>query len=342
VHGFSSAAGTWSGFAGAAHTSVCIPATDVERRMSLPLLVVILGPTASGKTALSLHLAEQMQGEIVSCDSVAVYRELEIGTAKPSKQERQRVPHHLIDIAGPEELVTAGDYSRLARQAITEVSTRGNLPIVVGGSGLYLRALLEGLFPGPPRSEELRIRLRERGEERGSEYLHKLLRRIDPAAGQTIHANDVPKVVRALEVSISARTPMTNLWQHGRDALQGFKILRIGLNPDREALYARINQRAREMFSAGLLDETRMVMDRYGSSIWPLNSLGYKQAMQHLRGDLSLEQAIVAAQQGHRNYAKRQMTWFRREPEVHWIKEFGSESAVQTRVMELIKARMQD
>jgi len=310
--------------------------------MSLPLLVVILGPTASGKTALSLHVAEQMQGEIISCDSVAVYRELEIGTAKPSREERQRVAHHLIDIAGPQELVTAGDYSRLARQAIADVAARGHLPIVVGGSGLYLRALLEGLFPGPPRSEELRSRLRERAAERGSDYLHKLLLRIDPAAAQTIHANDVPKVVRALEVSLSARAPMTDLWQHGRDALQGFRILRIGLNPRREALYEHINQRAREMFSAGLLEETRMLVDRYGAAVWPLNSLGYKQAMQHLNGELSLEQAIVAAQQGHRNYAKRQMTWFRREPEVHWITEFGSDPAVQKRIVDLIKTRTQD
>jgi len=310
--------------------------------MSLPLLVVILGPTASGKTALSLHVAEQMQGEIISCDSVAVYRELEIGTAKPSREERQRVAHHLIDIAGPQELVTAGDYSRLARQAIADVAARGHLPIVVGGSGLYLRALLEGLFPGPPRSEELRSRLRERAAERGSDYLHKLLRRIDPAAAQTIHANDVPKVVRALEVSLSARAPMTDLWQHGRDALQGFRILRIGLNPRREALYEHINQRAREMFSAGLLEETRLLVDRYGAAVWPLNSLGYKQAMQHLNGELSLEQAIVAAQQGHRNYAKRQMTWFRREPEVHWITEFGSDPAVQKRIVDLIKTRTQD
>jgi len=313
----------------------------MERRMSLPLLAVILGPTASGKTALSLHVAERLQGEIVSCDSVAVYRELEIGTAKPSQEERGRVPHHLIDIAGPEELVTAGDYSRRARQAIADIAVRGRLPIVVGGSGLYLRALLEGLFPGPPRSEELRLRLRERASERGTDYLYKLLRRIDPAAAQTIHANDVPKVVRALEVSISARAPMTGLWQQGRDALQGFRILRIGLNPNREALYARINNRAREMFSAGLLEETRMLLDRYGSSVWPLNSLGYKQAVQHLRGELSLEQAIVAAQQGHRNYAKRQMTWFRREPEVHWIAEFGSNATVQKQVADLIKTKVQ-
>ncbi|HEY5027132.1 MAG TPA: tRNA (adenosine(37)-N6)-dimethylallyltransferase MiaA [Candidatus Angelobacter sp.] len=307
--------------------------------MSLPLLVVILGPTASGKTALSLHVAERLQGEIVSCDSVAIYRELEIGTAKPSQEERRRIPHHLIDAAGPEEIVTAGDYSRLARLAINDISARKHLPIVAGGSGLYLRALLEGLFPGPPRSDELRSRLRERATERGTEYLHKLLCRLDPGAAQTIHANDVPKVVRALEVSISARSPMTGLWKQGRDPLQGFRILRVGLNPDREALYQRINQRAREMFSAGLLEETRILMERYGSSVWPLNSLGYKQAMQHLRGELSLEQAIMAAQQGHRNYAKRQMTWFRREPEIHWVADFGSNAAVQEQIVDLIRAK---
>jgi tRNA dimethylallyltransferase len=307
--------------------------------MTLPLLLVILGPTASGKTALSLHLAERLQGEIVSCDSVAVYRDFEIGTAKPSKGERTRVPHHLIDIAGPEELITAGDYSRLARQSISDISARGRLPIVVGGSGLYLRALLEGLFSGPPRSEDLRSRLRKRAAERGNDYLHRLLRRVDPAAARTIHANDVPKVVRALEVSIGARTPMTGLWQQGRDSLQGFRILRVGLNPDRETLYQHINQRAREMFSAGLLEETRMLIKRYGSSVWPLNSLGYKQAMQHLRGELSFEQAIVAAQQGHRNYAKRQMTWFHREPEVNWIPDFGSNPAVQKQIVDLIKGK---
>jgi tRNA dimethylallyltransferase len=305
----------------------------------LPLLVVILGPTASGKTALSLHVAERLRGEIVSCDSVAVYRELEIGTAKPSKDERGCVPHHLIDIVGPEELITAGDYSRLARQAIGDISARGHLPIVVGGSGLYLRALLEGLFSGPPRSEDLRSRLRGRAAERGNNYLHRVLQRIDPAAARTIHANDVPKVVRALEVSIGARAPMTGLWQQGRDRLQGFRVLRVGLNPDRDALYTRINQRAQEMFSGGLLEETRILMERHGSSLWPLNSLGYKQAMQHMRRELSLEQAITAAQQGHRNYAKRQMTWFRREPDVNWIADFGSNPAVQKQVMDLIKAK---
>jgi tRNA dimethylallyltransferase len=311
-----------------------------ERSMSLPLLVVILGPTASGKTSLSLCLAESMQGEIVSCDSVAVYREFEIGTAKPAKADWKRVPHHLIDIAAPMEMITAGDYARLARLALNNIASRGRLPIVVGGSGLYLRALLDGLFAGPPRSEELRIRLRERAAERGAEYLHKLLRRVDPGAAQTIHANDVPKVVRALEVSISARAPMTDLWQQGRDALQGFRILRIGLNPDRKVLYEQINQRAREMFSDGLVQEAEMLAEKYPTA-WPLSSLGYKQALQHLRGELPLDQAITAAQQGHRNYAKRQLTWFRRESNVHWIAGFGSDTTVQKEAEELVTAEIE-
>ncbi len=305
--------------------------------MSEPLLVTVLGPTASGKTSLSLYLAEQLQGEIVSCDSVAVYREFEIGTAKPSAEERQRVPHHLIDIAAPTDVVTAGDYSRAARQSIHEISARGHLPIVVGGTGLYLRALLEGLFAGPQRSEELRIRLRERVVERGPEYLHKLLRRLDPAAAQSIHANDVPKLIRALEVCVASRKPMTELWQQGRDPLHGYRILRLGLNPEREVLYQRINARAREMFSRGLIEETQTLLKRYGPDVFPLRSLGYKQAAQYLRCELSLEEAIAAAQQGHRNYAKRQMTWFRREPDVHWRQGFGSDPEVQKETLEQLR-----
>lgn len=304
--------------------------------MSDPSLIVILGPTASGKTALSLHLAQCFSGEIVSCDSVAVYREFEIGTAKPSQEERRQVPHHLIDVVAPTAVFTAGDYSRLARQAIHEISSRGRVPIVVGGTGLYLRALLEGLFPGPTRSEELRTRLRERAAERGPQYLHKLLRRLDPKAAQAVHANDVPKVIRALEVSITARAPMTEMWQRGREPLRGFRILRVGLDPDRTALYEHINARARQMFAAGLIEETRTLANRYGQAARPLTSLGYKQAIEHLEGKLSLEDAIQAAQQGHRNYAKRQMTWFRREPEVKWFRGFGSDLQTQEAIEKFI------
>ena len=306
--------------------------------MNLPLLVVILGPTASGKTALSLTLAESGRGEIVSCDSVAVYREFEIGTAKPSIQERERVPHHLIDVVSPAEFFTAGDYSRLARQALQEIQSRQHLPIVVGGTGLYLRALLEGLFAGPVRSEGLRERLRERASERGAPYLHKILARLDPSAAQAIHPNDGSKTVRAIEVCLTSRARMTELWQRGRDALRGFRVLRIGLNPQRERLYERINVRAKEMFQRGLLQETAGLMKRYGEAARPLQSLGYKQAAQHLRGELRLEQAIALAQQGHRNYAKRQMTWFRREPGVHWFYAFGDDARVQQQSLELVAA----
>lgn len=304
--------------------------------MSEPLLLVLLGPTASGKTALSLWLAERLHGEIVSCDSAAVYREFEIGTAKPSREERQRVPHHLIDIAPPDGLVTAGDYSRMARQAIAGITARGRLPIVVGGTGLYLRALLEGLFAGPPRSEDLRERLRRRAAERGAEHLHRVLKRLDPQAATAIHANDVPKVIRAIEICINAGQKMTEMWRRGRDPLRGFRILRIGLNPDREALYDRINSRARDMFHHGLIEETRALRARYGNSARPLGSLGYKQAAQYLAGELSLDQAIAAAQQGHRNYAKRQMTWFRREPDVHWLAGFGSDEQMQPQALSLV------
>lgn len=307
--------------------------------MKPPLLVVVLGPTASGKTALSLALAERFQGEIVSCDSVAAYREFEIGTAKPSREDRKRIPHHLIDVVAPTDFLTAGDYSRQARQALRDIHERNHLPIVAGGTGLYLRVLLEGLFAGPPRSEELRQRLRERAQERGAQYLHRILLRLDPAAAHAIHANDAPKVIRAVEVCIASRSRMTDLWQQGRDPLQGFTILRLGLNPGREALYQRINLRAQTMFDEGLVEETRTLLARYGQS--PVfNSLGYKQAVEYLRGDLTREQAIALAQQAHRNYAKRQMTWFRREPDVHWFVAFGNDHDVRQQAIEIVSRNL--
>jgi tRNA dimethylallyltransferase len=295
-----------------------------------PLLVVVLGPTASGKTALSLAIAERFHGEIVNCDSVAMYRGFDTGTAKPTAAERARAPHHLIDCVEPLSYMTAGEYARQARQVIEEIKTRGNLPIVVGGTGLYLRALVEGLFPGPQRSEKLRERLHERASSRGAGYLHRILSRLDHAAAKKIHANDVPKLVRAIEVCLASRHKMTDLWQQqGRDALCGFRILRIGLDPDRQALYERINQRAREMFDNGLIEETQSLIEKYGDAAGPLSSLGYKQAVQFLRGEVSREKALQTAQQAHRNYAKRQMTWFRRESEVHWLRGFGDDERVQ-------------
>ncbi len=301
-----------------------------------PLLIAIVGPTASGKTALSLVLAERFGGDIVSCDSVAVYREFEIGTAKPSLEERARCPHHLIDIIGPTEFMTAGDYSRRARTVLEEIKSRGKLPIVVGGTGLYLRALLEGLAPGPQRSEEIREELRERVERKGSAHLHRILSRLDPIAAEKIHPNDSSKLIRAVEVCLTARQPMTEMWKQGSKPLQGFRVARIGLDPPREALYERINQRAARMFQGGLVEETRALWQRYGDSARPLSSLGYRQALQFIRGELTCEEAISAAQQGHRNYAKRQMTWFRREPEVNWFNGFGDDPETERAVVESV------
>jgi len=294
-----------------------------------PLLVVVLGPTASGKTALSLTLAERFGAEIVNCDSVAMYREFEIGTAKPTPSERARAPHHLLDCVGPSESMTAGEYARRARQVLEDIKARGRLPIVVGGTGLYLRALLDGLFPGPERSEDMRERLRKLSAARGPGYLHRILLRLDRTATAKIHPNDTPKLIRAIEVCLASQNRMTELWKLGRDPLRGFRILRLGLDPDRPALYDHINRRAQKMFDDGLVHETQRLLKKYGSKAGPLSSLGYRQAVQLIRGELSREQAIQAAQQAHRNYAKRQMTWFRGEPEVAWLRGFGDEAEIQ-------------
>jgi tRNA dimethylallyltransferase len=299
----------------------------VDRAPLLAPLVVVAGPTASGKTTLALALAEQFAGEIVSCDSVAVYRGMEIGTAKPTLAERARVPHHLIDVAEPDQPCTAGDYSRLAREAIVGIgiTQRGHLPIVAGGTGLYLRALLDGLFPAPQRYEPLREKLRARAQQKSPTHLHRILTRLDPAAAALIHANDTPKVIRAIEVTLAARAPITQQWEQGRDALTGYRILRLGLNPPRAVLYARINRRAYEMFDRGLVEETTQLVERYGFECRAFTSLGYAQAIAVLRGELTRDQAVALVAQGHRNYAKRQLTWFRKDPEIQWLTGFGSD-----------------
>ena len=303
---------------------------------SRPLLVVLLGPTATGKTALSLEIAKRFHGEIVSCDSVAVYRDFEIGTAKPTAAERACVPHHCIDIISPDREYSAGDYQRDGRAAIADISARGLLPIVTGGTGLYLRALLEGLFEGPQRSEPLRARLRRSAARHGAGWLSRVLDRLDPAAAGRIHANDTPKLIRAIEVSLEARRPITEAWTASAKPLTGYRILRIGLAPERAALYARIDARAAAMFERGLVQETARLMAQYGGERRIFDSLGYRQARQLLTGELNETQAIGAAQQGHRNYAKRQFTWFRREPEVRWLAGFGDDAVIQQAATELV------
>jgi tRNA dimethylallyltransferase len=304
------------------------------------LLIFLAGPTASGKTSLALRLAEEFNGEIVSCDSVAVYREMEIGTAKPTREERALIQHHMIDIVWPNQVCTAGDYSRQAREALTGIADRGHLPIVVGGTGLYLRALIDGLFPAPPQKPGRRERLRRLAEIRGSAHLHRILTRLDKTAAATIHINDVPKVIRAIEVSLAAEGPLTQQWQKGRDALTGYRIFRLGLNPPRERLYERINQRASAMFDRGLVEETERLIARYGRDCRPFTSLGYAEAVAVLQNELTREEALSQAQQGHRNYAKRQLTWFRREPKMHWLEGCGGDEDITEQALQLVVAQL--
>jgi tRNA dimethylallyltransferase len=303
-------------------------------------LIVVVGPTASGKTSLSLRLAEEFNGEIVSCDSVAVYREMEIGTAKPSRDERALIQHHMIDIAWPDQACTAGDYSRQAREALAGINERGRLPIVAGGTGLYLRALINGLFPAPPQKPGQRERLRKLTTARGPAYLHRILSRLDKTAAAAIHVNDVPKVIRAIEVSLAADQPLTEQWQKGRNTLTGYRILRLGLNPSRARLYERINQRAAAMFDRGLIEETERLVARYGADCRPLTSLGYAEAVAVLQNGLTREQAVAQAQQGHRNYAKRQLTWFRREPDMHWLEGCGGDEDITDEVLKLVSKHL--
>ncbi|MFQ5778356.1 MAG: tRNA (adenosine(37)-N6)-dimethylallyltransferase MiaA, partial [Terriglobia bacterium] len=312
-----------------------------ERRRPL---VVVVGPTASGKSALGVFLARQLNGEVLSCDSTQVYRHFDIGTGKVPVDARGSVRHHLLDLCEPTEEFTAGDYLRVARAALARlrspssdgqaaVSGKGPLPIVTAGTGLYLRALLEGLSPLPQRSPELRARLQARAEEKGSEHLHRLLRRVDPASAEQIAPGDTPKLVRALEVFFLARRPRTELFQAGRPRLEGYAVRKIGLMPEREKLYERIEARVEEMLAAGWLEETRRLRERFPDDAKPFGFLGYRQLAAHLRGELSLKDAIKRTKQETRQFAKRQITWFRKEPGVEWLPGFGHEKHIQAKAL---------
>ena len=292
------------------------------------------GPTGSGKSDLALLLAEKFNGEIVNCDSLQVYRHFNIGTAKLPVSERRAIPHHLMDILDPDELFTAGEYARLARDTIRDISARGRLPILAGGTGFYLRALLEGLFDGPVRDQALRDRLAAR-EARRTGSLHRVLRRLDPAAAARIHANDIPKVTRALEICLLTRQPATRLFATGRDALEGYRTLKLGLLPDRELLNPRLDARCAWMFENGLVEEVRGILAMgFSPSCKPFESHGYRQSLQLIRGELSLKDAVYYAQRNTRHYAKRQITWFRKERELLWLRGFGDEETIRRTALE--------
>ena len=305
--------------------------------MTLP---IVLGPTASGKSELALHIALALGGEIVNCDSLQIYKGFNIGTAKVPEAERRGVPHHLIDVAEPGEIFTAGDYARAGREVLREIAGRQRVPVVAGGTGFYLRALLEGLAPGPERDEAIRKRLEQR-ERRRPGSLHRILSRLDPAAAARIHSNDANKITRALEVRLIEGKPMTEMFERGRQPLEGFRPIKIGLNPERALLYQKMDARTARIFEQGLLDEVRELLAAgVRRDAKPFESLGYKQALRVLEGRLTPEQALASTQIETRRYAKRQLTWFRKEHEIHWLDGFGDDPAVQQNAITLLNSKM--
>ncbi len=300
-------------------------------------VMAVAGPTGAGKSELALRIAESFSGEVVNCDSLQIYRFFNIGTAKLTAAEMRGIPHHLIDVRDPDEVYTAGEFARDARRLLAEIATRQKLPVVAGGTGFYLRALFEGLFTGPSRDDALRARLALR-EQRRPGSLHRMLSRFDRDAARRIHPNDLPKVSRALEICFLARRPVSELYRGGRDALQGYRVLKLGLDPNREMLYQRLDERCRRMFEGGLVEEVRQIIDRgFSPGAKPFEAHGYKQALQFLRGELDLKQAIFYAQRNTRNYAKRQMTWFRKEPGIVWLQGFGDEPRVHLAALDRVR-----
>ena len=301
-------------------------------------LVAIVGPTAAGKSALGLEIAARLDGEIVNYDSVQVYRGFDVGSGKLPRAERRGIPHHLLDCREAEQVFTAGDYRREALRILADLRTRRKLPIFVGGTGLYLRALLLGLFEGPARSEPLRERLRELAGRRGREYLHRLLARLDPASAGRIQPRDTQKIIRALEVCLLERKPVSALQARGRKRLAGYRVHKIGMDPDRTLLYERINRRVEAMFAGGLLEEARALLTRPDArQVKPLQALGYRQACSVLRGHMKLAEAIRQTQAMTRRYAKRQLTWFRSEPDITWFDGFGDDPEIQRGVLRALE-----
>jgi tRNA dimethylallyltransferase len=302
-----------------------------------PPLLAIVGPTASGKSALGIFLAKEFGGEVVACDSTQLYRGFNIGTAKPTAAERARVTHHLLDILDPNEESTAGGYRERAIAVLNDLCARNRLPVFTVGTGLYLRALLDGLADLPLRSEEIRERLRASAKEHGPGHLHEMLARLDAQAATQISPADEQKLIRAIEICLLAQKPLSEVHRAGRTPLTGWRILKIGLQPDREALVQRIHSRTDAMLQSGWLEEvSRLIASGLPEDAKPFNFIGYRELRSHLRGELSLDAARSAIQQGTRQYAKRQQTWFRREANVHWLPGFGDDPNIQAAARSLL------
>jgi tRNA dimethylallyltransferase len=304
-------------------------------------LVAIVGPTASGKSSLGASLARRFGGEVLACDSTQVYRGFDVGTAKPTGEERQGVPHHMLDLVDPGFTFTAGEYRLRAIAVLEDLRHRSRLPILTVGTGLYLRALLEGLADAPARSEELRARLEAGADKHSLQYLHRVLRRLDPEAALRIGSRDRPKMIRAIEVCLLTGRPVSEVHRAGRARLEGYAPIKIGLQPPRAALYERIEQRVHKMLDRGWLAEvSKLVQSGVPLDSKPFDFIGYNELRAHLEGTVTLTAATKAISQATRRYAKRQLTWFRKEPLVHWLPGFGDDSAIATAAERLVAGNM--
>jgi tRNA dimethylallyltransferase len=304
-------------------------------------LIAIVGPTASGKSSLGALLARKFGGEVLACDSTQVYRGFDIGTAKLSLEEREGIPHHLLDLVDPSFAFTAGEYRVRAIAVLEDLGQRSRLPILTVGTGLYLRALLEGLSDAPARSEELRARLEAGADAHSLQYLHRVLRRLDPEAATRIGSRDRPKMIRAIEVCLLTGRPLTEVHQAGRARLEGYTPIKIGLQPPRAALYDRIGQRVRTMLDRGWLEEVAgLIRSGISQDAKPFDFIGYSELRAHLEGTVTLAAATKAISQATRRYAKRQLTWFRKEPLVQWLPGFGDDPAIAAYAEQLVAGHL--
>jgi tRNA dimethylallyltransferase len=309
-----------------------------EFKALLPLVVVV-GPTASGKSSLAVRLAERFGGEVAACDSTQLYRGFDIGTAKPSLSERRGIPHHLIDVLGPQDDATAGGYRQSALRILEDLRQRKRLPVFTVGTGLYLRALLEGLADVPQRSEELRERLRASIEDHQPGHLHRILKRLDPEAAIKIAPADEQKLIRAVEVCVLTRKPVSEVLRTGRVPLKGWRVIKVGLMPPREKLNERIHARTDAMLERGWKGEVQALLEAgFSEDSKPFDFIGYRELRAVVRGEITLEEARGAIQQATRRYAKRQNTWFRREQGVRWFSGFGDDASLQASVLEWLNS----
>jgi tRNA dimethylallyltransferase len=303
-------------------------------------LIAIVGPTASGKSALAVRLALELGGEVVACDSTQLYRGFDVGTAKPTADERQGVAHHLIDVLDPREASTAGGYRERAIAVLEDFRARKRLPIFTVGTGLYLRALLEGLADVPLRSEELRERLWASVASHPPGHLHRILKRMDPMSAEKIAPGDEQKLIRAVEVCLLAKKPLSEVHRAGRNPLRGWRAIKIGLAPEREALYERIHARTDAMLAAGWMEEVRgLIASGLPTDAKPFDFIGYRELRAVLAGEMKLDEAKAAIQQATRRYAKRQLTWFRRDAQIHWLSGFGQDALVRQQAIGWLRSQ---